>query len=430
MLRIAHQLIMQWYFVGPVIALALAIGRSIYLRRPIPVLSWLMTAISAAVIGGFLSFIYAQLIGGRVMISQMALVAYFGAGMLYLLKGLDYLLRWLARRLFGLTRQPPRLSDNSDGSPVQPPPSPALIRRTGAFVLRIVLLTTIGLPYVMAAVMTYRLRVDPVNALARPFEQITFVASDQTQLSGWWIPADPAPPDAPADWGQRTLLLCHGLGANKSTQLSLGQWGLAAGYNLLSFDFRAHGQSQGQLATFGELERLDVLAAVGWLQQNRPGQSRKIFGVGASMGAAALLAAAADPSPQGQAIDAVVLYASYADFNSLAKTVADRQFIWPLNLLVRYLAVPMAEAQTGQRLTQFSPQRLIADIWPRPVMIIHGMNDEIIPYEQGEQLAEHAAQPFLFLPVPRKDHNQVIDDPATTRMVHYFLETARPVPAI
>src|SRR5690606_33927310 len=138
----------------------------------------------------------------------------------------------------------------------------------------------------------------------------------------------------------RTLLICHGLAANKSNHLVLGEYGLPNGYNVFIFDFRAHGQSGGQLTTFGDRERQDVLGAVRWLRSNQAEGSQRIFGIGASMGAAALIAAAADESPEGQAIDAVVVYGTYGDLGLLGKTVANGYFQWPLNWLVQYLAVP------------------------------------------------------------------------------------------
>jgi alpha-beta hydrolase superfamily lysophospholipase len=95
-------------------------------------------------------------------------------------------------------------------------------------------------------------------------------------------------------------LLCHGLGSSKSNALPVAEHLLRAGYNVLAFDFRAHGESAGHVSTFGARERLEVLAAVEWLRRERPRQSERIFGVGASMGAAALVAAAADPSPEGK----------------------------------------------------------------------------------------------------------------------------------
>src|SRR5690606_28752718 len=104
MLRAAHWLLMGWYFVGPVAALVLAAVWAQRTRRPLPLMSWLMTCITAIVLGALLTFIYAYAVGGQMVLTQAALAAYFGAGLLFLLKGLDYLLRWIAENLLGLSR--------------------------------------------------------------------------------------------------------------------------------------------------------------------------------------------------------------------------------------------------------------------------------------------------------------------------------------
>src|SRR4029078_1443198 len=98
----------------------------------------------------------------------------------------------------------------------------------------------------------------------------------------WWIPG------ASGETG-RTILLCHGHSANKATQLSLVRKLVPIGYNVLAIDFRGHGESAGQLTSFGDLERRDVLGAVRWLRATHPEATHKIFGLGASMGAAALI---------------------------------------------------------------------------------------------------------------------------------------------
>ena len=53
----------------------------------------------------------------------------------------------------------------------------------------------VGLPYVMAAVMTYRPKIlpteDPRTQLGFNFERVEFSTSDGIKIVGWWIPAAP-----------------------------------------------------------------------------------------------------------------------------------------------------------------------------------------------------------------------------------------------
>lgn len=61
---------------------------------------------------------------------------------------------------------------------------------------------------------------------------------------------------------------------------------LKEGYNVLVFDFRAHGKSEGgKYTTVGDKELLDVKAAVEWLKKTHPERADKIGLIGFSMGA-------------------------------------------------------------------------------------------------------------------------------------------------
>jgi uncharacterized protein len=202
-----------------------------------------------------------------------------------------------------------------------------------------------------------------------------------------------------------------------------------AGYNVLIFDFRAHGSSGGQLASFGDLERHDVLGAVRWVRANRPEQAQEIFGVGASMGAAALLAAAAEPSADGRAIAAVAVYGTYDDLADMAGTVAQR-FPPPVNWLVRHVGMPMASLQTGTNLADFSPARCAQQIWPRPILVIHGVQDEIIDFEHGQRLFNAASPPRSRIWVQQGSHNSIVDDQQTADDVRRFFNEARAMPVI
>ncbi len=413
-----HYVLMAWYLVGPVVGLAVAVVWARRSRQLSPLMSYILTLISAAVIATTLVMIYATTVEGRWQLGQLIRAIYFAAGMLLLIKAFDYGLRGLVKWWVG---RPATTDLNTQRR----------IRRLWIAVpLRIVLLVSIGLPYVMAAVMTYRPKVVPLAEPSRPFEVIHFEASDGTPLTGWWIATSSPPSEADGRWGKETLLICHGLAANKQNHLLLGEFALPHGYNLFIFDFRAHGESGGQFTTFGDRERFDVLGAVRWLWENRPEQAERIHGVGASMGAAALIAAAADASPEGQAIDSVVVLGTFADLGRLATDVSQNYFIRPLDWLVRYVAVPMAAAQTNADLTGFSPAEQVQRIWPRPILIVHGLRDEIIPFTQAEALYDAAAQPKHSLWVERAGHNDVLESDVVHSRILDFLKTAEPVPVV
>ncbi|MFI5332944.1 MAG: alpha/beta hydrolase [Candidatus Babeliales bacterium] len=95
-----------------------------------------------------------------------------------------------------------------------------------------------------------------------------------------------------------TVVMCHGFMCDKYDQGILRGMFPAGKFNVLSFDFRAHGENtRGQCCTFGRDEAYDVLAAAHFIKNHPQVKDAPIFVYGFSMGAvAAIEAQAKDPS--------------------------------------------------------------------------------------------------------------------------------------
>jgi alpha-beta hydrolase superfamily lysophospholipase len=425
--RILHFLVVAFYLAAPVVALVGDAVYSIRKRRGVPSSGFVMTLASAVILGTALALVYAVGIGGHVGLGQIFLCIYFAAGLLLLLKGFD----WLVTRGATLALRRP-LRD------------PRVLRRRAAMVgvglARVALLFGVGLPYIMAAVMTYRPKVvprdDPQSQLGFGFERVSFEAPDGMRIAGWWIPArEPAPrraktpglsPERSPDFGTKTVIVCHGLAANKSNQLVLARELVRGGYNVLIFDFRGHGESGGQLTSLGDLERQDVLGAVRFLRRHRAEESQRIFGLGASLGAAALIAAAADPSDEGQAIEAVAVYGTFDDLHLLAGDIGHARFWPPFDEILPAFGLRIAGAQVGTNLLDFKPAEVVTRLWPRPILIIHGQRDSVIPFDRGERLYRLASHPKHNFWLPDGDHNKIINDDTAATIVKAFFDSARP----
>ena len=422
--RILHYLVVCVYIAAPIAAIVVDAIRAKKRQRNAPG-GWLVGVIlTGAVVGTSMAVLYALAVGGKIRVGQAILASYFAVGMLVVLRVFDHLLQRGLRAVFRVNRT------------VEQPSLGFRLRGLLAGLTRLTILFGVGLPYVMATVLTYRpkvdLRDDPQKQLGFKFEPVEFTATDGTHLSGWWIPAE-RPRGRSRDSsgaGDDTVLICHGLASNKSNQLVLSRGFVPYGYNVLIFDFRAHGASGGQLTSFGDLERRDVLGAVRWIRENHPKQSRHIYGVGASMGAAALIAAAADPSPEGQAIDAIAAYGTYDSIRAELQFVSEERFVAPLRFVIQRLGLPLASAQVGADLNGFSPATLVRDLWPRPIMVIHGLNDQIIAFSRGQRLFDSAQQPKQRLWIDRAGHNDIINDDNVAQRVRQFFQNAEPVPVI
>jgi pimeloyl-ACP methyl ester carboxylesterase len=147
-----------------------------------------------------------------------------------------------------------------------------------------------------------RLGDDPLTltSVVVPVEAVRFESSDGVSLDGWLLKGDPDRP---------FVVLCHELGRSKASGLDLGVRLQKSGFNILLFDFRGHGSSEGKASTLGIAEKRDIIGAIDYLDSLEGARVDRIGVYGVGMGAhAAVLAAADRPS-----IKVLVLDGLYPD---------------------------------------------------------------------------------------------------------------------
>lgn len=238
------------------------------------------------------------------------------------------------------------------------------------------------------------------------FENVAFRASDGLVLRGWWIPAPGS---------DRAIIQMHGHGGSMDPDVQyLPAWH-DAGYNVLTFDFRAHGRSEGRVITFGYLERRDVQGAIRFLEQEKG--MRHIALVGFSLGGmVAILSAPVCPE-----VDAVVEDGAPARIRSaLAVWATEHGLPLWLGKIVAWMAVFGASLRLGANLFRYEPVRWIGRIAPRPLMMIHGELDQYCP--DFDQLLA-AARPTEVWRVPDVGHvqaSQVYPEEFRRRIVDFL----------
>jgi dipeptidyl aminopeptidase/acylaminoacyl peptidase len=203
------------------------------------------------------------------------------------------------------------------------------------------------------------------------YEDVSFQTADGLTLRGWHIPSARAT--------EKTLVLLHGYPADKGDILPALAF-LHQDYNLLLFDFRYLGASEGSYSSAGAKEVEDLLAAIRFLKT----RGTKEVGVwGFSMGGAvALMAVAKAPE-----IKAVVSESSYA---SLAQ-MAFELFRLPLvNYPIAYLVRFWAKLFLGIDLTDVSPAERVRNT-TIPILLIHSADDAVIPFSHAQSLQEALA---------------------------------------
>ena len=259
--------------------------------------------------------------------------------------------------------------------------------------LQVGLTVFLFLPYAYTACNTHRGKIgngtDPQRACGLPYESAQFAAADDgVPLSGWFIPARP---------GALTVLICHGIGANKGNFLPFVPFLHRAGFAVFLFDFRAHGDSAGHTTSFGHDEARDVRGAVRYLRGRA--DVHQIAALGLSMGGSALLQAI----PRLPDVHAVVVDSTFADFGA----VTDEQLAslpTPLRRTLRAEIGFWARLELGVPLTDIAPGRSIAAVSPRPLLIIHGAADALIAPAQAAENFAAARPPKQIWLVPGAGH--------------------------
>jgi fermentation-respiration switch protein FrsA (DUF1100 family) len=213
------------------------------------------------------------------------------------------------------------------------------------------------------------------------FEDVSFKsAGDSIRISGWFFPAPVQ--RAPS------VVLCHGIWTGRRECLPLALRFQAAGYNVLAFDFRAHGSSGGRFTSVGHHETNDVLGAVEYVKQRPEVDCTRLAVVGFSMGAAASIQAAA----RCRDITVLVADSSYANFLDAAK-YSFRLITRVPHFPIAPMAMHWAKWMVNVDANRLRPVDVIGQIAPRPVFIAHGDLDEIVPVRHAEALFKAAGEP-------------------------------------
>lgn len=224
------------------------------------------------------------------------------------------------------------------------------------------------------------------------FENIEFVSRTQdVTLRGWFLPANKS---------DTTIIMAHGYEKNRLQDdlpaLVLAKSLIEADFQVVMFDFRNSGESDGTLTSVGEFEKQDLMAAIDWVKTNHPS---KIGLIGFSMGGTtSLLAAADDVSIVGVVAD--------SPFAQLLPYLQDNLSVWsdlprfPFTPLIINLLPPI----TGLHPERVDALAAVDLIYPRPILFIHSVDDLSIPYQNSEKMWEKHKDAFEFWKTNKADH--------------------------
>ncbi|MBI4376675.1 MAG: alpha/beta fold hydrolase [Elusimicrobia bacterium] len=255
--------------------------------------------------------------------------------------------------------------------------------------------TLIALCYWGAGIVLYPPKMSQLEIFPEQFglryEKVSFKTSDGVTLRGWFIRGENSQ--------GRTLLMCHGWGDNKGELLGLTHF-LAADFDLFYFDNRSHGESEGHFCTLGFHELKDFDAAMDFLRARKPECLARLGVFGLSMGAAIACVAV----PQHPEIKAAVLESPFTDYRQVVRQYTWNHFKLPHFPFV-WLTLWMLRLRVGDpNVDDYRPIQHVAQIAPRPILVIGGSADDLMREADVRALYAAASQPKQLWIVPDAGH--------------------------
>lgn len=218
------------------------------------------------------------------------------------------------------------------------------------------------------------------------YEAVTFTSEDQVTLSGWYIPSR----------NRAAVIVLHGYGGNRLEMMARAEFLARHEYGVLLYDLRGHGESDGNLRTYGWLDVQDVSAALGFLQNQENIDPNRIGILGFSIGGQIALRAAA----QHELLKAVV-----ADGPSLARTedapLPDSLFE-QVSHTIAWVIDRILEWRTGETAPS-GVVEVISKIAPRPVLLI-ATGQDATELRIAEHFYEQAGDPKTLWQIPEAGH--------------------------
>ncbi len=193
------------------------------------------------------------------------------------------------------------------------------------------------------------------------YEDVIVTTKDRIQLWSWFIPVKTP---------RATLIFCHGNGGNISHRLEKIKIFNNLNLDILIFDYRGYGMSKGSPSENGLY--LDAEAMYDYLVKERKISPDKIVGYGESLGGSVIIDLASRHELGGMIIEG-----SFPSLRDMAKKY--------------FPFIPAAIYKS-----KFDSLQKIKTI-NYPKLLFHSKSDEIVPFELGKKLFEHAAEPKDFV---------------------------------
>ena len=205
------------------------------------------------------------------------------------------------------------------------------------------------------------------------YKEVYLTTSDNVRLHGWFFPNKTA---------KHTLLFFHGNAGNISHRLDKALLLHSLGLNVFLFDYRGYGKSDGTPSEAGVYR--DASAAYNYLVKHLGVPENAIILYGESLGGAIAIDVAKKQNPA-----ALITEEAFSSLRDMGKVV--------------YPFIPSSSISN-----KFDSVSKISSV-RCPKLIIHSINDEIVPFGQSVKLYNAASKPKEMLEI-RGTHNTAFQD--------------------
>lgn len=203
-----------------------------------------------------------------------------------------------------------------------------------------------------------------------PHEEVAIQTMDGVRIHGWFFPTTPAEP---------VILFCHGNAGNISHRLENIRDLVDRGLQVFIFDYRGYGMSQGKPTEQGVYR--DGLAAYRYLTEEKGFPPRKVIVFGRSLGASVAVEIALRREVGG-----LILESAFTSVKQMARGI--------------WLFFPFSFFLPAHYDNLAKIQGIVV-----PKLLIHGDQDEIVPFAMGRRLFEAATPPKRFYRIEGAGHN-------------------------
>jgi fermentation-respiration switch protein FrsA (DUF1100 family) len=223
------------------------------------------------------------------------------------------------------------------------------------------------------------------------------------------------------------LCLCHGIpsgqpgSSNDRGYPGLAERFCAAGFITLIFSFRGAGEAQGNLDMLGWTR--DLKAGIDYLASLEEVDKSRLCLLGSSAGAAvSVYVAANDPR-----VSSLITLACPAEFSFLTDKQQARATIDHFRSIgvIRDAGFPPSVDGWLTGFSAVSPLKWIDKISPRPLLLIHGEKDDLVPVEHARNLFERAAEPKNLVIIPGAGHRLRLEEKAVNAALDWLKATAK-----